>query len=104
MDDFASQIYSVVYQIPHGKVATYGDIAQMAGFPRYARQVGKLMASLPKDTQLPWHRVINAKGCISLTGEGLIRQRERLQAEGIEISEAGKLSLRRYRWMHDTDA
>ncbi|RWX53420.1 MGMT family protein [Photobacterium chitinilyticum] len=98
MDDFASQIYSQVHQIPHGKVATYGDIAKFAGFPGYARQVGRLMATLPEGSKLPWHRVINAKGMISLSGNDLHRQRERLLQEGIEIAESGKLKLARYRW------
>ena len=98
MDDFTGQIYSVVYQIPVGTVATYGDIARLAGFPGYARQVGKLMSHLPEGSTLPWHRVINAKGMISLTGDDLIRQRDRLRNEGITVSDEGKLSLRIYRW------
>ncbi|MCW8331937.1 MGMT family protein [Photobacterium sp. SDRW27] len=98
MDDFAGQIYSQVHQIPFGKVSTYGDIAKFAGFPGYARQVGRLMATLPEDSKLPWHRVINAKGMISLTGHDLQRQRKRLLEEGVEISENGKLRLAKYRW------
>jgi methylated-DNA-protein-cysteine methyltransferase-like protein len=98
MDDFASQIYSQVHQIPHGKVATYGDIAKFAGYPGYARQVGRLMATLPEGSKLPWHRVINAKGMISLSGNDLQRQRERLLQEGIEVAESGKLRLAKYRW------
>lgn len=98
MDDFAAQIYSQVHQIPQGKVSTYGDIAKFAGFPGYARQVGKLLGKLPEGSSLPWHRVINAKGEISLTGNDLERQRSKLIAEGIEVSDVGRIRLRRYRW------
>lgn len=98
MDDFASQIYSQVHQIPYGKVSTYGDIARFAGYPDYARHVGRLMGSLPEGSALPWHRVINAKGEISLKGEDLVRQRNKLLEEGIEVSQAGKIRLARYRW------
>lgn len=98
MDDFANQIYTLVHQIPYGKVATYGDIAKFAGYPGYARQVGRLMATLPEGSKLPWHRVINAKGMISLTGDNLQRQRKKLLGEGIAVSEAGKIKLANYRW------
>ncbi|PSW08182.1 hypothetical protein C9J01_24540 [Photobacterium rosenbergii] len=98
MDDFAAQIYTQVHQIPHGKVATYGDIAKFAGFPGYARQVGRLMATLPEGSTIPWHRVVNAKGEISLTGHDLQRQRRKLIEEGVEVNETGRLKLRVYRW------
>lgn len=98
MDDFACQIHTQIYQIPSGKVTTYGDIAKFSGFPGYARHVGRLMASLPKGSTLPWHRVISAKGMILVTGNDLIRQRRILQAEGVEVSEAGQISLQKYRW------
>ena len=98
MDDFAAQIYTQVHQIPSGKVSTYGDIAKFAGFPGYARQVGRLMATLPAGSSLPWHRVVNAKGEISMAGADLQRQRERLIAEGVEVNGSGKLKLAQYRW------
>ncbi|MGR5061859.1 MGMT family protein [Photobacterium sp. DNB22_13_2] len=98
MDDFSAQIYTQVHQIPHGKVTTYGDIAKFAGFPGYARQVGRLMATLPEGSTLPWHRVVNSKGEISLTGHDLQRQRRKLIDEGVEVSEAGRLKLKQYRW------
>ncbi|MGF1682551.1 MGMT family protein [Photobacterium minamisatsumaniensis] len=98
MDDFASQIYTQVHQIPIGKVATYGDIAKFSGFPGYARQVGRLMATLPEGSSIPWHRVINAKGMISLTGHDLTRQRKKLEVEGVEVSEVGRVRLAKYRW------
>jgi methylated-DNA-protein-cysteine methyltransferase-like protein len=101
MDDFSAQIYTQVHQIPYGKVSTYGEIAKFSGFPGYARHVGRLMATLPEGSKIPWHRVVNAKGMISLTGNDLIRQREKLLAEGIDVSESGKISLRHYRWNGD---
>ena len=60
------QIYQTVQQIPYGKVATYGQIARLAGFPGYARQVGYALHATPAGIEIPWHRVINAKGEISL--------------------------------------
>ncbi|MFD2179317.1 MGMT family protein [Veronia pacifica] len=98
MSDFDLQIYAVLAKIPFGRVCTYGDVAKMAGYPRHARHVGKLLSALPKGSSLPWFRVINAKGQISLTGDKLSIQRELLRKEGIGVSESGAISLRRFRW------
>ncbi|GLT18228.1 mgmt family protein [Vibrio zhanjiangensis] len=98
MDQFLIQIFAVIHQIPRGKVATYGDIAALAGYPGYARHVGKALGNLPKDSKLPWFRVINSQGKISLTGIDLARQRALLVAEDIDVSCEGKLSLKKYRW------
>ncbi|UUM31463.1 DNA base-flipping protein [Vibrio japonicus] len=98
MDQFLAQIFAVIHQIPQGKVATYGDIAKLAGYPGYARHVGKALSNLPKDSKLPWFRVINSQGKISLKGNDLERQKEKLMAEGIEVSAEGKISLRKYKW------
>ncbi|WP_114784301.1 MGMT family protein [Vibrio tetraodonis] len=98
MDQFLIQIFAVIHQIPCGKVTTYGEIAKLAGYPGYARHVGKALGNLPKDSTLPWFRVINSQGKISLKGENLARQRALLMAEDIEVSCEGKLSLRKYRW------
>ncbi|MFG0885396.1 MULTISPECIES: DNA base-flipping protein [Vibrio] len=98
MDQFLAQIFAVIHQIPHGKVSTYGEIARMAGYPGYARHVGKALGNLPKDSKLPWFRVINSKGEISLTGPDWDRQRERLVAEGIAVSAEGRISLKKYKW------
>ncbi|MCG8460148.1 MAG: MGMT family protein, partial [Holophagales bacterium] len=93
------RIYAVVRRIPEGRVATYGQVAVLAGLPGHARQVGyALHASDEED--LPWQRVINAKGEVSprsMPGyEGL--QRAMLEAEGIELDDKGRVSLDRYRW------
>lgn len=96
--DFEKQVYLVLAHIPHGKVTSYGEVAKMAGFPGYARHVGKLLARLPKDSTLPWHRVLNSQGQISLKNEDMLRQKKKLCAEGIEVSESGRVRMRVYRW------
>ncbi len=70
----------------------------MAGYPGYARHVGKALGNLPEGSKLPWFRVINSQGKISLKGRDLDRQKAKLEAEGIEVSEIGKVSLRKYKW------
>lgn len=96
-------IYLVVKQIPEGKVATYGQIATLAGFYRQARQVGYALHAVPSD-EIPWHRVINAQGKISLNLEmGGAVQRKLLEQEGVVFSEAGVISLRQYQWQPTRD-
>lgn len=97
-DTFQQRIWQIVAAIPYGRVTTYGEIARLAGSPRAARQVGGVLRRLPKGSKLPWYRVINRMGEISLTGDNLDRQRQALLAEGIEVSAEGKISLSRYRW------
>lgn len=70
----------------------------MAGYPGYARHVGRALGNLPEGSKLPWFRVINSQGKISLKGRDLDRQKAKLEAEGIEVSEIGKVSLRKYKW------
>lgn len=96
--DFYQCVYLVLAAIPSGKVVTYGEIARLAGFPRSARRVGKLLKQLPPESQLPWHRVINHSGKIALSGPDFTRQSEALIAEGVEVSAQGKIALNRYRW------
>lgn len=95
---FQQRIWQIVAAIPPGKVATYGDIARLAGSPRAARQVGGVLRRLPPGSTLPWHRVLNRHGAVSLQGDDLLRQRDALAAEGVEISDDGKIALARYRW------
>jgi len=97
-DSFQQRVWQIVASIPLGCVTTYGDIARLAGSPRAARQVGGVLRRLPQGSKLPWYRVINRKGEISLVGDDLCRQRDALEAEGIEVSNDGKVSLTRYRW------
>ncbi|CCO47230.1 putative Methylated DNA-protein cysteine methyltransferase [Vibrio nigripulchritudo SOn1] len=98
MDQFLSQIFAVIHQIPYGKVSTYGQVAQLAGYPGYARHVGKALGNLPKGSKLPWHRVINSKGEISLKGTAYDRQKGKLEDEGIVVNLAGKVRLKEYQW------
>lgn len=92
------RIWQVVAAIPKGSVATYGQVANLAGMPSHARLVGRTLSELPKDTKLPWHRVINASMRISLrsgsTGHNL--QRSRLEGEGVEF--IGERVASAYRW------
>ncbi|AJJ62421.1 MGMT family protein [Yersinia aldovae] len=101
-DSFRQRVFYVVAAIPHGQVATYGDIAQLIGSPRAARQVGGVLKRLPEGSTLPWFRVINRYGEISLTGEDYLRQKKALQAEGIEMDAAGRVDLPQYRWKNRT--
>lgn len=103
MDDESLQarqqrVWQVVAQIPAGKVATYGQVAELAGLSNGARQVGRILGNLPKTSRLPWFRVINSQGRISLPqGPRLERQQDRLAADGITLIN-GRVNLREYRW------
>lgn len=97
-DSFQQRIWQIVAAIPYGRVATYGDVALLAGSPRAARQVGGVLSRLPRDTTLPWYRVVNRHGEISLQGDSLLRQRDALEAEGVEVSDDGRLDLAIWRW------
>lgn len=89
------RIWQIVHQIPPGKVATYGQIARLAGIPSHSRLVGRILSRLPSDTRLPWHRVINSQG--KITNPNKAAQQERLEAEEITLIN-GRVSLRRYQW------
>ena len=93
------EIYAWVRRVPEGKVATYGQIAGLAG-KCSARQVGYAMAALQDGAEVPWHRVINSQGRISLrTGsQGHRLQRILLEAEGVVFSAEDTIDLRIYRW------
>ena len=81
------RIWQVVASIPSGHVASYGQIAKMAGLPGHARFVGTTLAKLPRDTRLPWHRVVNAKLAIAPGGSGrFIEQKRRLRDEGVSFN------------------
>lgn len=98
-DDRTQRIYATVDSIPKGSVATYGQVAEQAGLPRRARLVGKLLRDLPRKSTLPWHRVINATGRISVrTGDGAARQRRLLRSEGIKLNATGRVDLQIFGW------
>lgn len=95
------RIYQKVCEIPVGKVATYGDIARMIGMPRHARMVGNALHALPPYSTVPWQRVINSQGQISLgklSPTGALEQRVLLEQEGILFQESGRVNLKHYRW------
>ena len=93
-------IYEMVSSIPEGRVATYGQIAQLIGYPRHARYIGRALGMLPASHKVPWHRVINAKGEISRRGlDGYDDyQRILLEDEKIIFNEKGRVSLKKYQW------
>ena len=98
--DIDHRVWQVVALIPAGTVVTYGDVARRAGMPGAARRVGAALRKLPADTGIPWHRVINAQGRISLPqGSSTHRsQRARLESEGICFRADERVELKHFRW------
>ena len=94
------RVIDAVRQIPYGQVATYGQIAQIVG-DCTPRMVGYCLAALEQGSDVPWQRVINAQGKISPRGVGFgaLLQRELLEQEGVEFSDAGRVSFRRFGWL-----
>lgn len=88
-------VWQLVASIPAGRVATYGQIARLAGLPQQARLVGRILARLPAETRLPWHRVVNSRGEIS--NPNPTRQYQHLAKEGIAVANH-RVSLRTYQW------
>jgi methylated-DNA-protein-cysteine methyltransferase-like protein len=100
-DELAYQILQVVALIPYAKVATYGQIAKLAGLPKHARLVGYVLKNIEADSVIPWHRVINSQGKISLSkvndrGENI--QGLKLLAEGVKM-DGDKINLNKYQWL-----
>jgi methylated-DNA-protein-cysteine methyltransferase-like protein len=99
-----TKIYEIVRRIPPGKVTTYGLVAELAGMPGQARLVGYALYRVAPDSDIPWHRVINAKGEVS---ESPLRhgsdylQRSLLEAEGVQFDAQGRLRLQDYLWLPD---
>ena len=94
------QFYAIVRQIPKGQVATYGQVATLAGFPGQARQVGYALNRLTDDYDIPWQRVINAKGQISMRADPVFEeiQRQILESEGVRFGMNGRIDLSKYQW------
>ena len=101
-DAAAAAICAVVRRIPKGWVATYGQVAAMAGLPRRSRLVGYVLRDLGPTTDIPWHRVVNAKGEVSYSlsrnGNDALQQRL-LEKEGVEFDDRNRFSLERFRWL-----
>ncbi len=93
------RIYATVARIPRGRVSTYGEVAAAAGLPGHARQVGYALAAIDDDSDVPWHRVVNARGEVSArtdrSAENL--QRALLEGEGLRFDARGRIDLERYR-------
>lgn len=100
---FNAQVYALVRCIPPGKVLSYGRVAEMLGVPHGAREVGWALSALKHarvEPPVPWHRVLNAQGRISIKGslEAAFEQRARLEAEGVVFDERDTLDMSRYQW------
>jgi len=95
---FTEQVINIIKKIPKGTVMTYGQIAALAGSPRGARQVVRILHSMSKKYRLPWHRVVNAKGEIALGDEeGRYTQKALLQEEGVLFVDGDRINLSVYR-------
>ena len=98
--ELARMIITTVLKVPKGKVVTYGQIAAMAGLPRHARFVGYVLKGMDDTTEVPWHRVINSQGKISLSkldNHGMNLQASLLMQEGVVVA-GGKVDLKRFQW------
>ncbi|TDB50114.1 MULTISPECIES: methylated-DNA--[protein]-cysteine S-methyltransferase [Bacillaceae] len=98
MNQFTQRVIQIIQDIPSGYIMTYGQIAKEAGNPRAARQVARILHSMSQKHNLPWHRVVNAKGEIVIKNEeGVWTQRTLLEKEGISVQE-GKVVVEQYRF------
>lgn len=100
MLSFKERVLQIVSQIPKGRVVSYGQVAAGAGSPRAARQVGGILAALPDDTKLPWWRVINNHGVISIKGSWIATkdvQKQLLEREKITVDKNFTLDIEKYR-------
>lgn len=99
-----SSIYAAVRRVPKGRVATYGQVARLAGLPGRSRLVGKALSELADET-VPWHRVVNAAGRISGRSEPSSpgAQKRRLEREGVRFRASGRIDFERFRWPAGAD-
>lgn len=97
MHQLKPALYLAVSQVPSGRVCTYGAIARLAGHPNGARWAGRVLSQLPQDSNLPWHRIVNSQGKISLPGPRGDYQRELLSNEGVTFVNQ-RINLRHYGW------
>ncbi|HLU23050.1 MAG TPA: MGMT family protein [Bacillaceae bacterium] len=97
MQLFTKEVISILKEIPQGKVVTYGQISKLAGNPRGARQVSRILHSMSEKHSLPWHRVVNAKGEIVIANpEIALQQKLLLESEGVELINDKRVDLSRY--------
>lgn len=98
---FARRVYATVRRIPRGRIATYGQVAALSGYPAAARAVGTALARLPPHLQslVPWQRVVSSAGISrQRSPEGALAQRDLLRSEGIAVQASGRIDMRRYEW------
>jgi len=101
-----ARIYGAVKRIPKGRVATYGQVARLAGVPGHARLVGYALHSLREGTDVPWHRVVNAQGRISLPPDPEAGgfQRALLESEGVVFGASGSIDLKKHQWKKERES
>ena len=104
MNDHYQKIWDKIAEIPYGSVATYGQIADLVGLPKHARMVGYALRNTPANLQIPWHRVINARGepAFPVDSDSYRRQRQLLEDEGVTFI-GGRVPLKQYRWSVSLD-
>ncbi|OHX17956.1 hypothetical protein BI343_10260 [Chromobacterium amazonense] len=97
--EFARRVLALLAQVPVGRVVTYGRLAELAGYPRHSRHVGRLLGHLPEGISAPWHRVVGAGGRLSRPGsEQADWQRVLLEEEGVAFHVNGKVDIRICEW------
>lgn len=102
--EFTQRAMRIIRAIPKGRIAAYGQVARLAGSPRAARQVVRVLHSCSEKHALPWHRVVDRNGRISLPpGRGFEEQCALLRAEGVVVDEDGAISLERFQWRPGPD-
>jgi len=97
---FRDSVLEIVALVPAGTLVSYGQVAMMAGYPRAARQVGWVLHGLPRGSEIPWQRVVNANGYVPSRGREFeaMEQITILRGEGIDVDDKGRLDLELYRW------
>ncbi|EMR06440.1 methylated-DNA--protein-cysteine methyltransferase [Bhargavaea cecembensis DSE10] len=104
MEDFTERVVKLLKEVPAGTVASYGQIARLAGNPRAARQVARILHSMSRKHGIPWHRIVNAKGEIVIRdGEAAFEQEERLREEGVPVIGGKRVDMGHYRWEPGND-
>ncbi|RSK34297.1 MGMT family protein [Bhargavaea beijingensis] len=99
MEDFTERVVKLLKEVPAGTVASYGQIARLAGNPGGARHVSRILHSMSRKHGIPWHRIVNAKGEIVISdGEAAFEQEERLREEGVPVIGGKRVDMERYRW------
>ncbi len=97
--EFTEDVIKIISSIPEGKVLSYGMVAALAGKPRGARQVTRTLSSSSRKYNLPWHRVVNSQGKISIKDPHFYEeQKQILMSEGVEFSESDRINLDKFRW------